>query len=301
MRLAGDIGERHFARRQALDRAADHIHASFTAYGYAPVFEAFEVGDPHWLTRLRTEAGLRSSIGRAPFRNIVATLPGTMEETIVIGAHYDTVAGTPGADDNASGVAVLLEAANLLRSAGLDRTVRFVAFANEEPPFFRTPDMGSARHVRASIRDGKKPALMICLEMVGFYSDAPRSQSYPPCLRLFYPNRGHFIAVAGNIPSRRLVRRIARTFRAKTRIPVEALVAPRFVPGLDFSDQLNFWKAGIPAVMVTDTAFYRNPHYHGPGDRPDTLRYDKMAEVTKGVCAAVRDLAAKGDVAFHVY
>ncbi len=290
-RLAGEIGERHFARRDALDLAVETIRASLQGSGYEPELDSFTVTEPRLLTLFRTNAAQKQMVKNASFQNILATLPGKTKEMIVVGAHYDTVIGTPGADDNASGVAVLLETARLLRPETFEKTVRFVAFANEEPPFFRTADMGSARYVRSAQERHDRISGMICLEMLGFYTEAARTQTYPPFLGFWYPDRGNFIAITGNLSSRPLVLRVASAFRKYARIPVEQLSAPGFVPGLDFSDQLNFWRARIPAVMITDTAFYRNPHYHRATDVPNTLRYDLMAEVAKGVCAAVRDLA----------
>ncbi len=287
--LSADIGERHFARRNALNRAADYIFAQFRQVGYAPEFEIFKVEHPPLLSTLRTERENKEALQNADYKNVVARKKGVQEEIIVVGAHYDTVIGSPGADDNASGVAVLLEAARLLQDIPLEKDVLFAAFSNEEPPFFRTTAMGSAQFVRA--RPEAKIVAMFSLEMLGYYSDAPNSQVYPPFLKYFYPDQGNFIAVVGNMASKGLVETVAQSFREESRIPVESLAAPRFLPGVDFSDQLNFWKAGIPAVMITDTAFNRNPNYHTGRDLPQTLDYEKMAEVTKGIVASILRLA----------
>jgi len=291
--LALRVGERHFAKREALDLAADYIHSVFTTLRYKPEYETFQINHPPLLTELRTGSKERRALKAASYKNVVATLRGRLEgkneEIIVIGSHYDTVSGSPGADDNASGVAVLLEVARLLQGFRLEKTLEFVAFTNEEAPFFRTSAMGSAHYVRSALRQNKKIIFMISLEMLGFYTDHPASQSYPPFLRFFYPNRGSFIAIAGNLSSRAYVKEMASLFRDNTDIPLEALALPRFVPGIDFSDQLNFWKEGIPAVMITDTAFYRNPHYHLSSDLPQTLDYEKMAEVTKGLLLYLLD------------
>jgi Zn-dependent M28 family amino/carboxypeptidase len=211
----------------------------------------------------------------------------------LVGAHYDTAVFTPGADDNASGVAVLLELARLFQSVSSARTVRFAFFSTEEPPFFRTDDMGSRRYVERLKTRAETVSAMLCLEMVGYFSDEKSSQKYPPLLRFFYPSEGNFAAVVGDFGSRQLVRRVAREIRASCRVPVESASLPRPVPGVDFSDHLNFWREGIPAVMVTDTAFYRNPHYHGPTDTPDKLDYILMSELTKGLASAVRALASE--------
>lgn len=281
--LALTIGERHFRRRGSLDHASDYISTVFKEYGFEPVFETFEIKEIPWLTTARTSGQEAALLNGTVFRNVVATHHGATDEVMVIGAHYDTVAGSPGADDNASGVAVLLELAREIQKMALNKTITFVAFTNEEPPFFRTSAMGSAHFVESAQTQGKKMIFMVSLEMLGFYSEVPGSQTYPPFLRFFYPNKADFIAVTGNLASRSWVTKMAHHIREATTIPVEALAAPRFVPGIDFSDQLNFWQKGIPAVMITDTAFYRNPHYHQPSDLPRTLQFDAMAKVTEGI------------------
>ncbi len=287
--LSVDIGERHFARSGTLHRAADYISAQFQHAGYTPKFETFKIEAPPLLSTLRTDQKNKAALKDLLYKNVAATKKGAQQEVIVVGAHYDTVLGSPGADDNASGVAVLLETARLLQNVPLEKEVVFVAFANEEAPFFRTSAMGSAQFLRA--RPGAKIVAMFSLEMLGYYSNAPHSQAYPPFLKYFYPNQGNFIAVVGNLASRGLVNSVAQSFREEIGVPVESLVAPRFLPGVDFSDQLNFWKAGIPAVMITDTAFNRNPNYHTGHDLPQTLNYEKMAEVTKGIVASILRLA----------
>jgi hypothetical protein len=202
---------------------------------------------------------------------------------IVVGAHYDTVPGSPGADDNASGVAVLLELARLVPSG-----VRFVAFANEEMPYFLGPEMGSFVYARE--RGGKVRA-MFSLEMLGYYSDAPGSQSYPAPLGLFYPGRADFIAFVGDLGARRLVRESIRIFREKARFPSEGVAAPGFIPGIAWSDHWSFRKHGYPAVMITDTAFNRYPHYHRASDTPDKLDYERMARVTLGLAEMLNEFA----------
>ncbi len=288
-RLALGIGPRHFARRAAYNRAAAYIDAILHKAGYTPRREVFQVTEPPLLTQLRTDPQERDLLKDQDYQNVVATKEGERDEIIVVGAHYDTVVGSPGADDNASGVAVLLELARLLQSIKLSRTIVFVAFANEEPPFFRTSAMGSARFLKLKDRR-EKTVFMFSLEMLGYYSDAPHSQSYPPLLRFFYPDRANFIAVVGNLASRTLVNTVAQGIREIGTIPLESLVAPQIVPGIDLSDQRNFWKAGIPAVMITDTAYNRNPHYHTPGDLPATLDYEKASEVTKGLFRSLLQL-----------
>lgn len=204
---------------------------------------------------------------------------------IVVGAHYDTVPGSPGADDNASGVAVLIELARMKLPA------RFVAFANEEMPYFLTDEMGSAAYAARARRQGERIGVMLSLEMLGFYADAPASQHYPPPLGLLYPERGDFIAFVGDLGARSLVRRSVELFRAHAQFPCEGVAAPSFVPGVTWSDHWAFRQHGFPALMVTDTAFYRYPHYHLPSDTPEKLDYARMARVTLGLAALIEELA----------
>jgi hypothetical protein len=202
---------------------------------------------------------------------------------IVVGAHYDTVPGSPGADDNASGVAVLIELSAMLR----DVKVRFVAFANEEAPYFLGPEMGSYVYARER---GAGVRAMFSLEMLGYYRDAPGSQTYPAPLGLFYPDRADFIAFVGDLGAFRLVRKSIGAFRRHARFPSEGLAAPSIIPGVSWSDHWSFRKHGYPAVMVTDTAFYRYPHYHLPSDTPEKLDYERMARVTLGLAGMLREL-----------
>lgn len=228
----------------------------------------------------------------ATYRNVIASLGPESAERIVVGAHYDAVAGSPAADDNASGVAGLLELAQLLRSGPLPVPVDLVAFCLEEPPFFRTPAMGSAIHAQSLRRRGVRVRAMISLEMIGYFVDAPGSQRFPlPWLRWFYPTRGDFIAVVGKVGQGSLVRGIRSAMRRASPLPVHAITAPRWLPGVDFSDHASYWDAGYPAVMITDTAFYRNPYYHTRGDTAETLDYRRMAMVVRGVDAVIRRLA----------
>jgi Zn-dependent M28 family amino/carboxypeptidase len=288
--LTQTIGERNFARPGALDRAAEYIENEWQNAQYDPLFQKFGL-EPSLLSRWRARPHLGKN--RLFFKNVIAQLPGQSNETIVIGAHYDTAFGTPGADDNASGIAVLLEVSRLLKmiETPLHKKITFAAFTNEEPPFSRTSAMGSAHFVKSAITKGEKISFMLCLEMLGFYTDQPRSQSYPLFLKYFYPDRGDFIAIVGNLRSHGYVKRIKQFFEKETKIAVESLSAPRFVRGVDFSDHMNFWTAGIPAVMLTDTAFFRNPHYHQPTDKIETLDFQKMAEVAKGAASFILEMA----------
>ena len=200
---------------------------------------------------------------------------------IVVGAHYDTVPGSPGADDNASGVAVLIELSRMVPG------MRFVAFANEEAPYFLGPEMGSFVYARER---GAGVKAMFSLEMLGYYRDAPGSQTYPAPLGLFYPDRADFIAFVGDLGALGLVRKSIGAFRRNAKFPSEGLAAPSIIPGVSWSDHWSFRHHGYPAVMVTDTAFYRYPHYHLPSDTPEKLDYERMARVTLGLAAMLKDL-----------
>jgi Zn-dependent M28 family amino/carboxypeptidase len=225
--------------------------------------------------------------------NLVAELPGAGNGIVVIGAHYDSVIGTVGADDNASGVAALLALARRFVRSLPERTLRFVAFVNEEPPHFQTESMGSLRYARRCHERGETIAAMLSLETIGYYDDRRGSQQYPAPLSMLYPDTGNFIGFASNLRSRRLTRRCVRAFRSRTAFPVESASLPEAVPGIGWSDQWSFWQFGWPAVMVTDTAPFRNPHYHTPRDRPDTLDYGRLAAVVEGLAGVVEDLSRR--------
>lgn len=215
---------------------------------------------------------------------------------IVVGAHYDTVPGTPGADDNGSGVAALLELAQQLGQEHLDRTLRFVFFPNEEPPFFPDAGMGSAAYAGKLRCEHVNVHVMMALEMLGYYSERAKSQKYPPGLSFFHPDRGNFIGFISNLSSRQRLREVKRAFMASTQFPCESLVAPSWTIVVGLSDHHSFWAQGYPALMVTDTAFMRNPHYHGPSDSADTLDYPRFAEVTQGLVSTVRRLGTIGAI-----
>lgn len=233
-------------------------------------------------------------VAGAVHHNVSARLGPAEAERIVVGTHYDAAEPGIGADDNASGVAGLLELARLLSGAELGCAVELVAFALEEPPHFGTSTMGSAVHAAALRRSGVRLRAMLCLEMIGCFRDEPGSQSYPaPLLRWLYPSRGDFVAVVGTLGQAGLVRRVKRAMAGATPLPVRSLNAPSFLPGVDFSDHASYWAQGFAAVMVTDTAFYRNPRYHTAADTPDTLDYARMARVVDGVHAAIRALAGE--------
>jgi Zn-dependent M28 family amino/carboxypeptidase len=272
-KLSREIGVRTYQDFDRLTKTVQYISGEFTAFGYPVSHQSFKFAGN-------------------TYQNVIAELKGRRfpEKVLVVGAHYDTVRTTSGADDNASGVAGLLGLAKLLAGKPLDKTVRFVAFALEEPPVYRTKNMGSY-HYAASLKKGREQVTgMVCLEMIGFFSDRPGSQHYPiPFMNLKFPKTGNYIAMVGNRKSKAFTMKIADSFRKATDLPLITLNAPAIVVGIDFSDHWSFGKFGYPAFMVTDTAFYRNPNYHSPSDLPDTLDYNRMAKVVEGLMAAVEE------------
>lgn len=272
-RLSHEIGDRSMAKYDKLNEAAEYITGTFSSFGYEVKFQEYEAK------------------GKTA-KNIIVSKIGKKhpEEIIVIGAHYDSYSN-PGADDNASAVAGLLELAEFIFDKDADRTIKFIAFTNEEPPFFKTEKMGSFVYARDARTRGENIKAALILESIGYYTDRPFSQRYFPVMRFFHPNRGNYIGIVGNPPSGDLARRIVSLFKEGSRFPVELFVLPSFVPGIDFSDNWSFWKEGYPAVMITDTAFYRNPHYHRKSDTYRTLNYENTAEVVKGIAAVLVELA----------
>lgn len=271
--LAGDIGERNVYRPAALEAAARYIESELAGIGYA-------VKRQTYLTQ-----GLECA-------NLEAVLPGRRrpQESIVVGAHYDTVLGSPGADDNASAVAALIEIARQLREHAPGRSLKLAAFVNEEPPYFFWGEMGSKQYARAARSRRENIRLMISLEMLGYYRDEPGSQGYPPLFRYFYPNRGNFIAFVSNFRSRQAMRRAAQAFRNHSDFPLETTATFGWIPGVAWSDHISFWRAGYRAFMCTDTAFFRNPHYHNADDTPEKLDYARLAKLTGGLAAMLMEL-----------
>jgi Zn-dependent M28 family amino/carboxypeptidase len=273
--LAGRIGERNVWRPEAMVAVAGYIRKSLEDAGYVVNVQAF------------TSRGLSVN-------NIEAVLPGhgAVDEIIVVGAHYDSVTDSPGADDNASGVAALLELARLLAGSSLPRTVRFVAFANEEAPFFYGDEMGSNLYAARAQVQGERIEAMLSLETLGYYTDEPDTQKYPFPFSWFYPDTGNFVGFVGNLSSRPLVRQAVGAFRASTAFPSEGVAAPSGIEGIHWSDHWSFWQAGYPAIMVTDTAPFRYPHYHDATDTPQQLDYTGLARVTGGLAEVVGVLAS---------
>jgi hypothetical protein len=264
-KLAGEIGERNELRYRQLDAAAEYIENSFSGARLQPRRDSYE---------------MRGRI----YHNIETEIRGAQRQILLIGAHYDSVFGSPGANDNGSGVAALLALARRFVVKTSNHTLRFVAFVNEEPPHFQTSQMGSFVYAGRCKERGDQIAAMISLETIGYFSDAPGSQSYPSLgLGAFYPTTANFIGFVGNIYSRLLLRRALALFRQQALLPSEGAALPAFIPGVAWSDQWSFWQHGYPGIMITDTALFRYPHYHAATDTPDKLDYDRFALVVSGV------------------
>jgi Zn-dependent M28 family amino/carboxypeptidase len=262
--LSTEMVPRSYRHAVNLNKVANYIAQSLSSSGGRVTEQVYEVNG-------------------AEYKNVVAEFGPEGGEIIVVGAHYDAEGEKPGADDNASGVAGLLEIGRLLGGVQLKTKVVLVGFTLEEPPFFRSGNMGSAVYAKSLAESGTAVKLMIALEMIGYYSEEKGSQSYPmPLLSLYYPSAGNFIAVVDQLMSMQAQRMKASMARVID-LPVYSINAPSLIPGVDFSDHRNFWRNGYPAVMVTDTAFYRNLAYHSHEDRAERLNYEKMAQVVYGV------------------
>ncbi len=259
-----------FAPRDAyhpenLRRCALYLKERFAAAGARVSLQRYEVDDRQ-------------------YSNVIASYGPEQGERIIVGAHYDTAGELPGADDNASGVVGLLTLATWLNNKTLKQRIDLVAYTLEEPPYFRSDAMGSARHAIMLTEQQVTVRIMIALEMLGYFSDEAGSQQYPVgLLSLFYPSVGNYVSVVGKTGQGGIVRDIKQRMRASTNLPVHSINAPAFIPGIDFSDHLNYWQQGFPAVMITDTAFYRNKNYHTKDDTPDKLDYVRLAEVLRSV------------------
>ena len=279
-KLAGEIGERNVWHYAKLNAAADFIEESFSRAGLHPRRDSYKMQ------------------GQA-CHNIEAEIPGRRQgaavasppSIILIGAHYDSVFGSPGANDNGTGVAATLALARRFANATPDHTLRFVAFVNEEPPYFLSGEMGSLVYARRCKEHGDKISAMISLETIGYFSDEPHSQTYPsPGLGVFYPKVGNFIGFVSNVKSCALLRRVIALFRKHAKIPSEGASLPAFIPGVSWSDQWSFWQQGYPAIMVTDTAPFRYPYYHSSSDTPDKLDYDRFTLVVSGMEKVIEEL-----------
>ncbi len=270
--LAGEIGERNVPRYPRLKAAADFIESSFLRAGLQPRRDTYQVNS-------------------LSCDNIEVEIRGAYPQIVLIGAHYDSVFGAPGANDNGSGVAALLALARRFAARSTSCTLRFVAFVNEEPPYFKTAEMGSFVYAGRCKARGDQISAMISLETIGYFSDAPRSQTYPvPAIGAFYPRTGNFIGFVSNLHSRALLRRAIALFREQGKLPSEGAALPSFIPGVAWSDQWSFWEHGYPGIMITDTAPFRYPHYHSATDTPDKLDYDRFALVVSGMQKVIEEL-----------
>lgn len=268
--LSEEFHPRDYGHVENLDRAANYIAEHFTEAGGEVQFQEYSVAGEN-------------------YRNVQCMFGEGKGNRLIIGAHYDSFDVTPGADDNASGVAGLLELAYLFGTAELDREIELVAYTLEEPPFFATSDMGSHVHAQSVATNSTDIHGVIVLEMIGCFSDKWGSQGHPLLLlKLVYPNRGNFITVVGNMGQRAFTKQVKVTMKGTTDLPVYSLNAPRRVPGVDFSDHRSYWPHDIQSVMITDTSFYRNKAYHATNDTVDHLDFDRMADVVIGVYEVAR-------------
>lgn len=275
LHVAAIAGREHnFLKAAELEAAAQYIEKALAGSGLAVATQRFLSGP-------------------AEVRNIEVEVRGSARasDIIIVGAHYDSAPGAPGANDNGSGVAAVIELARLFAADKPARTLRFVAFVNEEPPFYRSEAMGSRHYARRSKERREDIRAMFSLETIGYYSDRPGSQRYPFPLGFFYPSTGNFIAFVSNLSSRSLLHEAIASFRVHGGIPSEAVAAPAWVPGVDWSDHWSFWREGWPALMVTDTAPYRYFHYHTAQDTPDKVDYERVARVVTGLRGMLRELA----------
>lgn len=274
--LAADIGGRSALRPESLLQSRNYIEGELKSFGYAPAHQEYE-----------TYGGT--------FYNIEAERNGGTkpEEIVVVGAHYDTAGGLPGANDNASGVAATLELARQFAHQHQARSIRWLFFANEEPPYFQGPGMGSYVYAKRCRDRHEKIKAMLSLETIGYYSETPGSQRYPIGFHPGYPDRGNFLGFVSNFRSARLLHQVVTSFRRGTPLPAQSAAAPASVPGIGWSDHWAFWEFGYRAIMVTDTAPYRYPYYHTAEDTPEKLDYGRIAQAVIGLAAAIREISSE--------
>lgn len=273
--LAGKIGERNASKKWELADAADWLAAELERAGYGVERQGYEAGD-------------------IAAQNLIVEVRGRQaaSEVVVVGAHYDSASSSPGADDNASGVAAVLALARRFRARAPERTLRFALFALEEPPHFQTAAMGSLVYAKSVAARGDKVVAMLGIESIGYFSDAPGSQHYPEAIAPGHPTTGNFVAVVGNPESAALLEGTVTILRQHATLPVEGATLAEDVAG--WSDHWSFWQIGVPAVMITDTAPFRNEHYHRPTDTPDRLDFDRMARVVAGLEHVLESLCGAG-------
>lgn len=264
--LAGDIGERNVFRPGSLAAARDYIAGIWQGQGYEVVYQTYSVRGQECANLEVTRRG-----------------KGSPEKILLIGAHYDTVQGSPGANDNGSGVASMLCLSDFFAKFCPEITIRFVAFVNEEHPFFFWKEMGSMVYAKAARKRNDNIVCMACLDTLGCYSDSPGSQRYPPFFKYFFPDKGDFIGFVSNFRSKKVLMRAVRAFRSHSDFPLQHVATFSYIPGIFWSDHFPFWKQGYPAFMITDTAPYRYPYYHTSGDTPDKVQFEFLAQLTDGL------------------
>ncbi|NNL43387.1 MAG: M28 family peptidase [Desulfobacterales bacterium] len=279
--LGKDIGERNVFIPTKLNEAATFLETSFEKTGYTPKRQTFKV------------LGENVSNIEVEIKGV-----GKPEEIVIVGAHYDSILGSPGANDNGSGAVAILALSRSFYGKKMQRTLRFVEFVNEEPPFFQEYEekgMGSWEYARRCRTKGENIVAMLSLETIGYFSDKPGSQKYPPPFNFFYPTTGNFIGFVGNISSRKLTRQAIGIFRHTCKFPSQGVATFGFIPGIGWSDHWSFWKEGYPAIMITDTAPYRYPYYHTKDDTIEKVDYDRLARVLVGLEKVIANLVTVSD------
>ena len=271
--LTGNIGPRNYLNYPGLQLAVEFIDRSFTSSDYAVEHQKYQIGDRQ-------------------YENLIVEIPGNQNnsEIVVVGAHYDSAFNTAGANDNGSGTAGIIELAKLFKDFHPQKTLRLVAFVNEEPPFFWTENMGSLVYAQRCHQRKENIVAMLSLETMGYYTNETNTQKYPTPLNLIYPSQGNFISFVGNLKSRKLVRQVINSFQQQVDFPSEGAAVPNVLPGIGWSDHWSFWQQGYPAIMVTDTAPFRYPHYHTLDDTADKIDYDSLARVVMGMQKVITKL-----------
>ncbi len=263
---------RNYQNIATLDTIAYHIKTELTKVCDAVTYQRYEVDGNE-------------------YKNVIGSIGTNNKERIIIGAHYDVYGNQQGADDNASGVAGLLELARLLSKEKLNYRIDFVGYTLEEPPFFRSEEMGSFIHANYLFENEIPVKGMICLEMIGYYNDKSGSQDYPiPGMSLKYGNKGNFITVVQNKKSGEFSEQIEKLMKKQQLIETESFKGTSLLPGVDFSDHLNYWNLDYDAVMVTNTAFYRNKNYHTAKDKLETLDIQKMSSVIEQLYLSIKQI-----------
>jgi hypothetical protein len=273
-KIAVKIGARNYSQYENLNTTKSFLVTALTQLGYTVRQQEYK-------------------IDRKPYYNLEVQRLGTEKpnEVVLIGGHYDSAFNSPGANDNGTGAAATLELARIFAKKSTKRTIRFVEFTNEEPPFFWTRNMGSLVYAKQIDPHKENVIAMLSLETMGYFSDKEGSQKYPFPIGLLYPNQGNFIGFIGNLNSGDLVRRSISSFRRHTKFPSEGVILPDWIPGVGWSDQWSFWKKGYKGIMITDTAPYRYPYYHTEDDTLDKINFDKLARVVSGLSEVISDLA----------